>query len=118
MKSLFDVIWREINTPTGQIGPLHAAYVRSASGIGHAVLGAAFCALFGLWGIVAACLIAAAYWLLKERGDLRRGGDLWDGIEDAICISLGAWYGPWWWPAVALAAAAIILLSAAVRARG
>ena len=28
------------------------------------------------------------------------------GIEDAICVSLGAWYGAWWWPIGMFAAAA------------
>ena len=114
---LADLILEEINTPTGMIGPLHGAYTRAMSGIGHAVLGASAFAALGLWGIVWAAIGAAVYWLLKERGDLRRGSDLWDGVEDAICLSLGAWYGPWWWPVAALAAAGIILVSAGVRAR-
>lgn len=112
-----DLIAAELETPTGMVGPLHGAYTRAMSGIGHAVLGAAFAAPFGWHGIIAACLIASLYWVAKESGDLRRGGNLWDGIEDAICVSLGAWYGPWWWPMAVLAAAGIILASAAVRAK-
>ena len=112
-----DLIFAEINTPTGMVGPLNGAYTRAMSGIGHAILGAAFIAPLGWWGLGAALVLALAYWLAKERGDLRRGGDVWDGVEDAICVSLGAWYGAWWWPMAALSASGIILASAAVRAK-
>jgi len=115
--SVIDTIWAEINTPTGQIGPLSSAYGRAMGGVGHAVLGAAFCAPLGVWGLAAAIPLAPLYWLTKERGDLRRGGRLWDGIEDATCVSLGAWYGVFWWPWAVLLAAGIIMASAAVRAR-
>jgi hypothetical protein len=112
---LAELIIAELNTPTGQTGPLHDTYVRSMSGLGHAVLGAAFCASFGLWGLIYAAPVALVYWLAKERGDLRRGGKFWDGVEDAIMVSLGAWYGVWWWPLAILGGAGIILASAAVR---
>ena len=115
--AVFSAIWAEINTPTGQTGPLSAAYARAMGGVGHAVLGAAFCAPLGVWGLGAALVLALIYWTAKERGDLRRGGRLWDGVEDATCVSLGAWYGVIWWPAAVLVAAAIIMASAAVRAR-
>ena len=122
MSRAVDLILAEIATPTGQVGPLGGAYLRAVSGIGHALLGAAFFAPLGLLGlgaplIVRAAIVALIYWLAKERGDLRRGGSLWDGIEDAICVSLGAWYGAVWWPVAVLAAAGIILGSAAVRAK-
>jgi hypothetical protein len=97
---MLDLIWQEINTPTGQQGPLDAAYRRAVVGIAHAMLGAALVAPFGWYGLGAALGIALGYWLAKERGDLRRGGDLRDGLEDALMVSLGAFYGPWWWPAV------------------
>ena len=117
-----DLIIAEIMTPTGQTGPLGGAYLRAVSGIGHALFGAAFFAPLGLLGlgapmIVRAAIVALIYWLAKERGDLRRGGDVWDGIEDAICVSLGAWYGAIWWPVAVLVSAGIILGSAAWRAR-
>jgi hypothetical protein len=97
---MLDLIWQEINTPTGQQGPLSAAYLRAVVGMGHALLGAALAAPFGWYGLGAALVLALVYWLAKERGDLRRGGDLRDGVEDALMVSLGAFYGPWWWPAV------------------
>lgn len=112
-----DLIIAEIQTPTGMIGPLHAAYVRAMSGIGHAVLGAALCAPFGWAGLLAGPILALLYWAAKEAGDLRRGGKLWDGAEDALCVSLGAWYGAAWWPFAILLAAGIILASAAWRAK-
>ena len=117
MSRVVDLIMAEISTPTGQVGPLGGAYLRAVSGMGHAVLGAAFCAPFGWWGLGAALAVAVVYWLVKERGDLRRGGDVWDGVEDAICVSLGAWYGAIWWPVAVLVAAGIILGSAAWRAK-
>ena len=112
-----DLIIAEFDTPTGQIGPLDAAYRRAAGGVWHTVLGALLVAPFGLWGLAPAFAIALVYWLAKERGDLRRGGKFWDGVEDAICVSLGAWYGVWWWPLAICGAGVIILASAAVRVR-
>jgi hypothetical protein len=112
-----DLILAEFDTPTGQIGPLDAAYRRAAGGVWHSVLGALMVAPFGIAGLAPALCIALAYWLVKERADLRRGGKFWDGIEDALCVSLGAWYGFWWWPLAICAAGVIILGSAAVRAR-
>lgn len=35
------LIWAELDAPTGQTGPLSAAYSRAAGGVWHAVLGAA-----------------------------------------------------------------------------
>lgn len=99
---MLDLIWQEINTPSGQSGPLDAAYRRAVIGMAHALLGAAFAGLFGWYGLGAALVMSTAYWLLKERGDLLRGGDVRDGLEDALMVSLGAWYGPWWWPLVML----------------
>ena len=98
--STLDAIWREINTPSGQTGPLDAAYRRAVIGMAHALLGAAFAGLLGWYGLGAAYLLGLAYWLAKERGDLRRGGDVRDGLEDAVMVSLGTFYGPWWWPLV------------------
>jgi hypothetical protein len=109
------LIWEEIQTPSGQTGPLSAAYRRAVEGIGHGVLGAAFCAPFGVWGIAPGIVIAAAYWAIKERGDLRRGGRVWDGVEDTVMVCLGAWYGVWWWPAMILGAGGYIMASAGWR---
>lgn len=113
--SLLSLIWAEIATPSGQVGPLSAAYRRAVEGVAHAVLGAAFCAPLGLWGLAAALPVAAVYWRAKEAGDLRRGGRLWDGAEDAVMVALGAWYGGPWWPALMLGCAAYIMASAAWR---
>lgn len=103
MGLLIDQIWQEIMTPSGQTGPLGAAYQRGVVGMAHALLGAAFVAPLGWYGLGAAYLLGLAYWLAKERGDLRRNGDLRDGAEDALMVSLGAFYGPWWWPGAVLA---------------
>lgn len=106
---LLDAIRREIETPSGQIGPLGGAYQRGVVGMAHALLGAAFVAPLGLYGLAPAYLLGLAYWLAKERGDLRRGGDWRDGLEDALMVSLGAWYGPWWWPGVVLATGGLLM---------
>lgn len=105
----------ELLTPTGQQGPLKAAYDRAASGVWHAVLGAVFCGAFGWWGLGPAFAVALVYWLLKETGDLRRGGKFWDGIEDAICVGLGLWYGTGWWPLMICLMGAVIMVSAGAR---
>lgn len=113
--SLLDLIWREINTPTGQIGPLSRAYARAMSGIGHAMLGAAAAGVLGGWGIAFGLGVAVAYWMAKERGDLRRGGAIWDGLEDATLVCIGTYYGPWWWPLVVLACAGYVMVVGAIR---
>jgi hypothetical protein len=112
---MIDLIWREIETPSGQSGPLSAAYLRAVVGMGHALLGAALSAPFGWYGLGAALALALVYWLAKERGDLRRGGDMRDGLEDALMVSLGAFYGPWWWPAVMIGCGAYLMLMGARR---
>jgi len=112
---VINLILAELQTPDGQIGPLHGAYRRAATGVWHAVLGAALCAHLGLWGVGFAFLLAVAYWLVKERRDYARGGAVWDGLEDAVMVSLGAWYGPVWWPAMICAAGVYIMASAAWR---
>jgi hypothetical protein len=114
---LIDLILAELNTPTGRVGPLSVEYGRATGAIGHAVLGSVPCAFFGAWGLAAALPLAGLYWLAKERGDLRRGGDVWDGLEDAVMVSLGAWYGVAWWPALLIGAAGYIMASAAMRAK-
>ena len=102
-------IWDDLLTP-GSDGS--AGYRRAVIGIAHAMLGAAMAAPLMAWGGPEAALIAPAlraavaliYSLVKEAGDLRRGGTLADGIEDTIFVHLGTFYGPWWWPLCMLAA--------------
>lgn len=118
MPSLGELLIAELETPTGMKGPLDEAYLRAAGGVWHSVLGAIACAIFsGAWGLALALPLALIYWAVKERQDLRRGGDFWDGIEDAMMVGFGAWYGVWWWPIVLCAAGVVILLSAAWRTR-
>lgn len=110
LSDLWALILAEIRTPSGQQGPLSASYRRAVEGIGHAVLGAALAAPFGLWGLGAGFVIAAFYWAAKEAGDLKRGGRLWDGAEDATMVAIGAWYGPAWWGAMVMGCAACIMV--------
>jgi len=84
----------ELLRPGGNATP----YERGVVGIAHAMLGAALVWPFGGYGLGLGLLLAVAYWLAKEWGDLRRGGALRDGLEDAVMVSLGAWYGADWWP--------------------
>lgn len=110
---ILDDLFGEILTPSGQPGPMHKAYERAVEGIGHAMLGAGLVSLLGVWGLLPGMAVAAVYWWVKERGDLRRGGDWLDGIEDALMVSLGAWYGLWWWPAVMLGCGAYLMVMGA-----
>ena len=54
--------------------------------------------LSGFGGAAARLAIGIAYWVIKERGDLKRGGSWRDGLVDAGFVMYGALYGPWWWP--------------------
>jgi len=107
-------MWREVLRPsTLPPGALHGAYERAVIGMAHGMLGAALVALLwplgGAWLAGLRLVIGAAYWLVKEAGDLRRGGQVWDGIEDAAMVALGAWYGPPWWP-VAMVGCGVFLM--------
>jgi hypothetical protein len=64
-----------------------------------------------LYGLI----VAALYWGIKEAGDLRRGGRFWDGLEDAACVYLGTFCGPWWWGVVALAMSGYVMVMGARR---
>jgi len=103
--ALFDELERPSTLPPG---PLHGAYERGVIGMGHAVLGGLLASLtapeWAVWGAVARLALVAVYWWAKERGDLRRGGTLADGIEDTACVGLGCLYvGPWYIPGAVLA---------------
>lgn len=79
-------------------------------------------ALGGLWPLGAVAVFAlslVAYWLLKEWGDLARGGDWRDGLADASFVALGLWAGwaigtAFWWPLLALNAVVIVYFAALV----
>ena len=105
---ILDAMLDELNRPsTTAPGPLHAAYERAVIGIGHLVLGGAVAGL--LWPItgwadaIGRLTFGAAYWGIKEAGDLRRGGTIADGVEDAALVACGLFYaGQWWAPGAAL----------------
>lgn len=106
------LIWAELDTPTGQTGPLSAAYARAAGGVWHAVFGAALVQSLGLgFGLATGLALALVYWLVKERGDLRRGGAIMDGLEDAVMVWLGAWYGAAWWPVLICGAGLYVMVA-------
>lgn len=109
------LIIAELRTPSGQTGPLGAAYARGAQAAWHMVLGAAVAWPMGNAQWLFGLLVAVAYWLAKERGDLRRGGGFCDGVEDAACVYLGTFAGPVWWGAVALAASGYVMITGAWR---
>ena len=91
-------------------------YTWAVVGIGHVMLGAALQGLLGWSGAALRVLIAVGYWLAKERGDIRRGGALRDGLVDAAFVGVGAFYsGPRWWP---LAVMATVCVGAAIREAG
>lgn len=103
----------ELATPSNQVGPLDRPYRRALIGIGHAVFGASCVSAAPGYGLYLGLVFGAAYWLYKERGDLLRGGGIVDGLEDAVMVSLGAWYGPWWWPGVVILCGGYLMVMAA-----
>jgi hypothetical protein len=104
-------ILAELLRPGGNATP----YERGVVGIAHAMLGAALIGPFGSYGLGAALILGAAYWLAKEWRDLQRGGALLDGLEDAVMVMLGAWYGAAWWPALMVACGAYLMVMGARR---
>ena len=123
MMNPIDAMLEELRRPsTLPPGPMHAAYERGVIGIGHLVVGAAISGW--LWPVagwadaMGRVGVALIYWLVKEAGDLRRGGTLADGIEDAACVALGLFYaGQWWAPDAALGVGGYLMLAGVVRAR-
>ncbi len=82
-----------------------SGYDWAVIGIGHVMLGAALQGVLGASGAALRLSIAMAYWAVKERGDLKRGGNLRDGLVDAALVAYGACYqGPRWWPVALLLA--------------
>lgn len=94
---------REIMTPTDG-----SPYVWAVIALGHVMLGAALQGALGWTAAGARLAVAVAYWWAKERGDLRRGGSLRDGLIDAAFVGVGAFYeGPRWWPIAVLTTVAL-----------
>lgn len=114
---LLDLIWAELNTPSDQIGPLARAYQRGAIAAWHMLLGSVVALPMGDAQWLFGGVVATIYWLIKERGDLRRGGRVWDGLEDAVCVYLGTFCGPWWWGPVCLASTGYVFLMGAINDR-
>jgi len=87
-------------------------YSWAVIGIGHAMLGASFAAVVGMWAAPTWWIIVLAYALVKERRDLRNGGWWRDSVADTCFVALGAMYdGPAWWPiAIMLIAGASALV--------
>lgn len=103
MNAALHAIWAEIVTPSHAGEP---PYLWMLIAIGHAVLGALLALALPGWLAVAGRVTPVLiYWLIKERGDLRRGGSLRDGLVDTGFVGLGLFYGAPWWPALVLGAA-------------
>jgi len=118
MMPLIFRLWAELMRPsTLPPGPLHSAYERGVIGMAHALLGAALVAVLGPWlGAAIRFAIGLAYAATKERADLRHGGTLLDGIEDAAMVAGGAWFwGAWYWPILVLIWGGALMVSGAAR---
>ncbi|MFC3169206.1 hypothetical protein [Paracoccus fontiphilus] len=103
MRAALARLLHELATPTTGTG-----YLWAVIAIGHVMLGAMLQGLLGAAGVGARLAIGIAYWLAKERGDLRRGGSLRDGLADAALVAVGAFYaGPRWWPCLVFAAVCV-----------
>ena len=83
-------------------------YLWAVIAIGHVMLGAALQGLLGAAGAATRLGIGLAYWLAKERGDLRRGGGWRDGLVDTAFVGIGAFYdGSRGWPVAVMLAVCI-----------
>lgn len=107
-----EAIWKEILTPSRSD---ETRYARMVIAIAHAVLGAALTTLtmeLAIAATVARALIPVAYWVIKERADIAKGGSVRDSTIDTFFVWLGTFYtGPWWWPwAVLIGAFAVAAL--------
>lgn len=98
-------LWRDLTTPSERA---ERPYLSLLIALGHAMLGAAL----PIWGLgpAAALRLGLAYWLAKERADLKRGGSVRDGLTDTAFVAAGAFYGESWWPLAVLAAATLAAL--------
>ena len=96
-------LWATILTPSARD---EDGYTWACIFLGHAVLGLAIGQAFGAEAAGSRALLAAVYWLVKERGDLRRGGSLLDGAADALALWAGAYMAERWVAVMVLATAA------------
>jgi hypothetical protein len=117
------VVWRELLRPSTLPNDATALdYHRGVIGMTHALVGAGLVAIIGAdpqgWALAMSLRlgIGAIYYLVKEVGDLRRGGQFWDGAEDALMVTLGSWlWGNPWWPLVILVVGLALMISGALR---
>ena len=114
-------LWAILATPSPADEPPHtraavaAWHSIAALPVGMALSGVGWLGPVGLWA-----LVFAAYWLLKERGDLRRGGYWQDGIQDSTAVATGAWVGQQvpadlWWPILVLQIVPVVIFALHVR---
>lgn len=85
-------LWADLVTPSTRDETLH--YWAAIQGT-HAVLGA--CAFDLVAALVSqnvtyAFILLAAYAIIKEGGDRRRGGGLRDGMADTLFVGLGVFH--------------------------
>lgn len=116
MKEIVKSIWAEIVTPSKLNEP---PYYVMLIAVGHALLGASFAWVdFGVVLVGVRLLVPLVYWLWKERADLRKGGNVADGVIDAGFVALGTTYaGPWFWPPVILLLAFITAVAFSLKRR-
>ena len=101
-------IIKELFTPSNKSGPAHESYDRSAQGVYHMVLGAGLCfasifLTFPFHPFITPLIIALLYYS-KEIIDLKNDGNFADGLEDTICVFVGAFaYSLAYWPVIFLA---------------
>lgn len=107
-------LWAILATPSpSDEAPHTVGAVAAWHGLAAMLVGTLFPGLGWLGPLGGFVLSFAAYWWAKERGDLRRGGGVADGIMDAAAVALGFWAGQAlgpdaWWPIFAVNAAAVL----------
>ena len=95
---IFRLIFKELMTPSNQVGPAAFAYMRSAEGVWHIIAGNAAISLlmlavvyFGLaLPYLIGVLIIGSLYSIKEYMDLKNGGRKNDSFEDVFMVVLGA----------------------------
>lgn len=106
ISKVFGVFWKEARIPSSKAETVYEWVLIQT---GHVFIGS----LFSLISLVIPYFWIAVpflYFLIKERQDLKKGGDLMDSITDAFFVGIGATYlifFPW---NVLLAAGLIALI--------